>query len=68
MQPGMRLVFMRRTTHIGHLNQTVVLYVVGYKHEGAHGFVYLLPNGTTYVSPTDDIDLPELSLYAEKYE
>lgn len=65
MQPGMRLVFMRRETHIGHLNQTIELYVVGYKHGNAHGFVYLMPDGTTYVSPSDDIDIPDLTLYAE---
>lgn len=65
MQAGMRLLFMRRQTHVGFLGKTYELFVVGYKHGNTHCFMYLMPNGTTYVSPTDDIDVPNLMLYAE---
>lgn len=64
MSEGMRLLFLRRQLDIGYLGgKTVEFYVVGFKKGNQHSYVYLLPDGTTYVSSVDNIDLPELLLY-----
>jgi len=65
MQEGMRLLFLNRKLTVGYLgNKVFDIYVVGYKQGNAHAYLYLLPDGTTYLSSEDNIDLPELFLYA----
>lgn len=64
MQEGMRLLFLRRMLRVGYLGKTFEVYVVGYKQGNAHAYLFLLPDGTTYLSSEDNIDLPELFLYA----
>lgn len=63
MQEGMRLLFLRRFLRVGYLGKTFEVYVVGYKHGGAYAYLYLMPDGTTYLSSEDNIDIPELLIY-----
>jgi len=69
MSKRLRLTFMRREVDVGYLGfKTLQFFVIGYtykvKGESVNSYLYLLPDGTTYMSAVDNINVPELILYA----
>lgn len=64
MTEGLRVIFLRRVTNIGYLGmQPLEFFVVGFKDGDRHSYLYLLPDGTQYMSAVDNINVPELLLY-----
>lgn len=64
MTDKLRVIFMRRVLQIGYLGmQPVEFFVVGFKDGNRHSYLYLLPDGTQYMSAVDNINVPELLLY-----
>lgn len=66
MQEGMKLICLRRTVGIGYrgFRAEEVFYVIGYKMGGQHHFTYIAEaDGRMFISPIDNIDVPDLFLY-----
>lgn len=66
MQPGMKVLFLRRHLHVGHLEWAeTTFFVFGYKQGNQHHFTYLMPDGRVFMSNEDNIDVVDLNFYPQ---
>jgi len=66
-QPGMKLIYKYRHVHAHYFknfNDTVKVYVFGYKLGGSVSYLFILPDDRMIVSPVDNIDLTKFELIA----
>ena len=60
--PGTKVIYKYRNVKPYYMDHFVKCYLVGWKHEGAHAFMIVLPNDKVIASPVDDVDLVKLGI------